>query len=49
MKILFFIGLFLFLLVICWLWVSGIDKMKEDHPNYKGEDFLNEKDKNSLI
>lgn len=22
------------------LWVMGIDKMKNEHPDYKGEDFL---------
>lgn len=24
------------------LWVEGIDYMKKNHPNYKGEDFFNE-------
>lgn len=24
------------------LWVSGIDYMKKNHPDYKGEDFFNE-------
>ena len=28
--------------IISFLWVRGIDKMKKDHPNYRGEDFLNE-------
>ena len=23
-------------------WASGIHKMHEEHPDYKGEDFLNE-------
>ena len=44
MKTLFFIGLFLFVAVISWLWATGIDNMKNAHPDYKGEDFLNEKD-----
>ena len=26
--------------LISWLWVNGIDYMKENHPDYKGEDFL---------
>ena len=26
------------------LWVSGIDYMKKNHPDYKGEDFFNEED-----
>ena len=49
MKVLFFIGLFLLLLIISCLWAFGIDNMKKDHPDYKGEDFLNEKDENFLI
>ena len=35
--------LFIVLLVtglISWRWVKGIDYMKENHPDYKGEDFL---------
>jgi hypothetical protein len=24
------------------LWVAGIDHMKSKHPDYKGEDFLDE-------
>lgn len=27
--------------LISWAWVNGIDYMKENHPDYKGEDFLN--------
>ena len=26
---------------ISWRWVKAIDYMKENHPDYKGEDFLN--------
>ena len=29
-----------FVALISWLWVRGIDYMKENHPDYKGEDFL---------
>jgi hypothetical protein len=36
------IGISLSLVVI--LWVSGIDYMKNNHPDYKGEDFFNEED-----
>jgi hypothetical protein len=36
------IGISLSLVVI--LWVSGIDYMKTNHPDYKGEDFFNEED-----
>ena len=27
--------------LLSWAWVKGIDYMKENHPDYKGEDFLN--------
>jgi hypothetical protein len=30
-------------------WVRGIDYMKENHPDYKGEDLFDEEDKNSII
>jgi len=26
--------------IISYLWVQGIDFMKENYPDYKGEDFL---------
>ena len=37
-----FVVLFMLLFtgIISWLWVRGIDYMKTNHPNYKGEDFL---------
>jgi len=39
------VGLILFgiasVCLISWAWVKGIDNMKEKHPEYKGEDFLN--------
>jgi hypothetical protein len=25
---------------LAWLWAGGIDYMKRNHPDYKGEDFL---------
>lgn len=25
---------------IAWLWVGGIEYMRKNHPDYKGEDFL---------
>jgi hypothetical protein len=41
---------------ISWRWVVGIDYMKENHPDYKGDDFLNwgddkdnEEDKNQIM
>ena len=27
--------------IIAYFWVKGIDNMKKNHPDYKGEDFLN--------
>ena len=27
--------------LLAWAWVRGIDDMKDNHPDYKGEDFLN--------
>jgi hypothetical protein len=33
--------MFCFTALISWLWVRGIDNMKQNHPDYKGEDFLN--------
>lgn len=26
--------------LLTWAWVKGIDDMKDNHPDYKGEDFL---------
>ena len=31
----------IFVSLISWAWASGIDNMKKNHPDYKGEDFLN--------
>lgn len=33
--------MFIIVALISWSWVRGIDYMKENHPDYKGEDFLN--------
>jgi hypothetical protein len=32
--------MFCFVALISWLWVRGIDNMKQNHPDYKGHDFL---------
>lgn len=38
-------GVVLFMVIavgfLSWSWVKGIDYMRENHPDYKGEDFLN--------
>ena len=49
---LFYLGLsFLISGFIAWAWVLGIDRMIEEHPDYTGEDMLDEsprkKDSNS--
>jgi hypothetical protein len=46
------VGLIIFIIAIAaslaWLWAGGIDYMKENHPDYKGEDLFNEEDKNNV-
>lgn len=37
------------LAVISVLWVRGIDYMKENYPDYKGEDFFDEEDKENVL
>jgi hypothetical protein len=34
------IGLFI-IATITWRWVVGINTMMKNHPDYKGDDFLN--------
>ena len=33
--------------IIAWRWVEGIDYMQKNHPDYKGDDFLNWDDNKS--
>ena len=40
-MIYFFIGMFVSVVIVSWFWATGIDNMKENHPDYKGNDFLN--------
>ena len=48
-----FIIMFIVVAFISWRWVVGIDNMYKNHPEYKGEDFLNwgedEDDKNQIM
>ncbi len=52
-----FIIIFIIVAPISYLWVKGIDYMHKNHPDYKGEDFLNwgeskeenENDKNQIM
>jgi len=30
-----------FLSLLAWAWIKGIDDMNKNHPDYKGDDFLN--------
>jgi hypothetical protein len=36
-----FIVMFVFVAILSYAWVKGISNMKENHPDYKGEEFLN--------
>jgi len=29
------------IILLAWAWVRGIDDMNKNHPDYKGDDFLN--------
>ena len=46
-----FLLMFVVVAIISYLWVRGIDYMKENHPDYKGDDFLklDEDDKNDIL
>ena len=33
-------GSFILAAIVAFFWVRGIDYMKENHPNYKGEDLF---------
>jgi drug/metabolite transporter superfamily protein YnfA len=40
-KILHMFAVFFFMFIFVSIaWVQGIDNMKKNHPDYKGEDFL---------
>lgn len=43
------ISIILALVVIAWRWVVGIDFMQKNYPDYKGEDFFDEEDKNHVL
>jgi hypothetical protein len=40
---------FVLAIIISMLWVKGIDNMKTNHPEYKGEDLFDEEDKNHIL
>jgi len=35
-----YLVMFVITAIISYLWVRGIDNMKNQHPDYKGDDFL---------
>jgi len=39
----FVVYLFMFtaIVLVSWAWLKGINNMKKNYPDYKGEDFLN--------
>ena len=41
-------GSFLLAAMVATFWVRGIDYMKENHPDYKGEDLFDEDDENKI-
>jgi hypothetical protein len=40
-----YVIIFFVVLGVVALWVKGIADMQENHPDYKGEDFFNEEEK----
>jgi hypothetical protein len=46
------VGLIIFVIAIAaslaWLWAGGIDYMRQNHPDYKGQDLFDEEDKNEI-
>jgi hypothetical protein len=34
---------------VVWLWAGGIEYMTKNHPDYKGEDWLNWDDKDNEL
>ena len=44
--------IFVFASFLSWAWVTAIDGMKKNHPDYKGDDLFGkfeEDDKNSIL
>ena len=52
-----FVIMFIVVAFISWRWVEGIDYMKKNHPDYKGDDLFglfdndeeNENDKHQIM
>jgi hypothetical protein len=47
------VGLIIFIIAIAaslaWLWAGGIDYMRQNHPDYKGENLFDDEDKNEVL
>ena len=41
-----YVLMFVVVSIISYFWVRGIDYMKENHPDYKGDDLFGEFDEN---
>jgi len=41
-QAIFIISCVLLLVAISWTWVDGITYMRENHPDYKGEDLFDD-------
>jgi hypothetical protein len=41
-----YLVMFVVVAIISYLWVRGIDYMKENHPDYKGDDLFGDFDEN---
>ena len=35
--------------ILSWVWANGIDYMKENHPDYKADDFLEDNNQNDIV
>jgi len=35
--------------ILSWVWANGIDYMNENNPDYKGDDFLEDKKQNDVV
>jgi len=42
MRTLFYLGMFAVAAVVAWKWIEGIDNMMKNHPDYRGEDLIDE-------
>lgn len=47
-RALIFVIICIVLIPIAWLWVTRIDYMYKNHPDYKGEDLFDEDEKNVI-